>query len=436
MATVPQPTRRAKKSTLPPVAFECTMSNSLITSSGPLAPYNPAGAPIGPWQDIAEDQWDDWRWQQSHRLRRVEAIEKYIGLTPEAFQAFEACDERFHVAITPYYASLIDPNNPHCPIRAQALPQQNELLRFDFELEDPLGEEASSPAPGITHRYPDRVLFYVTHNCPVYCRHCTRKRKVSDPRTTHSLDEVAQGLDYIRNTPEVRDVLVSGGDPLTLSDDRLMNILEALARIDHVDIIRLGTRNPVTLPQRITEELAYRLRSIRSLYINTHFNHPAECTERAALALERLASAGAVLGNQMVLLRGVNDDPHTVEQLNRWLLRHRCKPYYMFQADMAEGITHFRTPLRTGVEIVDHLRGRLSGPGIPHFAIDLPGGGGKITLTPDYLQAQDGHVYWFRNGEGKTFRFVDAGAQDAPSPPSSRTQQRSPHTPTSDRSTS
>lgn len=388
------------------------MSNAFITSSQPLVPHNPSGAPIGPWHDVPLSKWDDWRWQQTHRLRRIEAIEKYIGLSPEEFAAFQACDDRFHVAITPYYASLIDPNNPLCPIRAQSLPRQEELLQFDFELEDPLGEEPALTAPGITHRYPDRVLFYVTHNCPVYCRHCTRKRKVSDPRSTHSLDEVAQGLEYIRRTPEVRDVLVSGGDPLTLSDDRLLEILEAIARIDHVDIIRLGTRNPVTLPQRITEELAYRLRSIRSLYINTHFNHPAECTERAALALERLASAGAVLGNQMVLLRGVNDDPLVVEQLNRWLLRHRCRPYYMFQADMAQGITHFRTPLRTGIDIVDHLRGRLSGPGIPHFAIDLPGGGGKITLTPNYLKARKGHVYWFRNGEGKTYRFVDAGAQD------------------------
>lgn len=395
------------------------MSDTLITSRHPIRPANPSGAPIGPWQSTAIEDWDDWRWQQSHRLRRVEAVEKYIGLSPEEFAAFEACDDRFHVAITPYYASLIDPNDPHCPIRAQALPRADELLRFDFELEDPLGEEAAETAPGITHRYPDRVLFYVTHNCPVYCRHCTRKRKVSDPRTASSLDEVAQGLEYIRRTPEVRDVLVSGGDPLTLSDDRLLEILEALARIDHVEIIRLGTRNPVTLPQRITEELAYRLRSIRSLYINTHFNHPAECTERAALALERLASSGASLGNQMVLLRGVNDDPLVVEQLNRWLLRHRCRPYYMFQADMAQGITHFRTPLRTGIDIVDHLRGRLSGLGIPHFAVDLPGGGGKITLTPEYLLAQEGDVYWFRNGDGTRYRFVDAGAQiDSDSSPS------------------
>lgn len=392
------------------------MSKTLITSSGPLTPVNPSGGPSGSWADLPESQWDDWRWQQSHRLRRVEHFEKHIGLRPEEFAAFQACDDAFHVAVTPYYASLIEEGNPNCPIRRQALPRQEELLRYDFELDDPLGEDAVNVAPGISHRYPDRVLFYVTHNCPVYCRHCTRKRKVADPLTMTSLDQVEAGLDYIRRTPQVRDVLVSGGDPLTLSDDRLLEILERLAQINHVDIIRLGTRNPVTLPQRITPELAYRLRSIRSLFIHTHFNHPAECTERAAESLNLLSSSGASLGNQMVLLRNVNDDPLVVEQLNRWLLRQRCRPYYMFQADMAVGITHFRTPLSKGVEIIDHLRGRLSGPGIPHFAVDLPGGGGKITLTPDYLIAKEGDTYWFRNGEGARYRFVDVAGPEKAAP--------------------
>lgn len=383
------------------------MSNDPITSYGPIRPQNPSGGPAGPWAALPESRWDDWRWQQSNRLRKASHFLETIGLSDDELQAFAACDERFHVAVTPYYASLITPDDPQCPIRLQALPRKEELLRYPFELEDPLGEDAAYAAPGITHRYPDRVLFYVTHNCPVYCRHCTRKRKVSDPSSTTAVDEVAAGLDYIARTPAIRDVLVSGGDPLTLSDDRLLEILEGLARIPHVDMIRLGTRNPVTLPQRITDELAYRLRSIRSLYIHTHFNHPKECTERSADALNRLASSGASMGNQMVLLKGVNDDPHVVEQLNRWLLRHRCRPYYMFQADMAVGITHFRTPLQRGIEIIDHLRGRLSGPGIPHFAVDLPGGGGKITLTPDYLLDKKGNEYTFRNGLGVPYRFTD-----------------------------
>lgn len=391
------------------------MSEPLITSSYPIQPTNPSGGPHGPWREIPVDTWDDWRWQQSHRLRRALHFEESIGLRPDERAAFEACDDAFHVAVTPYYASLINPDDPQCPIRMQALPRQEELLRYPFELDDPLGEDAVNVAPGIAHRYPDRVLFYVTHNCPVYCRHCTRKRKVADPNTMMSTDQVEAGLDYIRSNKAVRDVLVSGGDPLTLSDDRLLYILEALARIDHVDMIRLGTRNPVTLPQRITPELCYRLRAIRSLFVHTHFNHPAECTERAGEALNQLASSGASLGNQMVLLRNVNDDPLVVEQLNRWLLRHRCRPYYMFQADMAVGITHFRTPLQRGIDIIDHLRGRLSGPGIPHFAIDLPGGGGKITLTPDYLIAKEEQTYIFRNGLGETYRFVDVNEDAAPS---------------------
>lgn len=382
-------------------------NDALITSRGPILPHNPSGGPNGHWANVPHVQWDDWRWQQSNRLRKASHFIESIGLSDAELAAFASCDERFHVAVTPYYASLITPDDPLCPIRLQALPQADELIRYPFELDDPLGEEANNVAPGITHRYPDRVLFYVTHNCPVYCRHCTRKRKVSDPTSTTASDQVAEGIDYISKHPEIRDVLVSGGDPLTLSDDRLLEILEALARINHVDMIRLGTRNPVTLPQRITDELAYRLRSIRSLFLHTHFNHPKECTEAAGDALNRLASSGASLGNQMVLLRRVNDDPLVVEQLNRWLLRHRCRPYYMFQADMAVGITHFRTPLQKGIDIIDHLRGRLSGPGIPHFAVDLPGGGGKITLTPEYLLNRKGNEYLFRNGLGEAWRFVD-----------------------------
>ena len=369
---------------------------------------NPTGGPSGPWADVDVDDWGRWQWQQSHRLRRIDAIDRAIGLTDAERDAFVRCDELFRVAITPYYASLMRPGDPSCPIRLQALPQVGELVRYPFELDDPLAEEAHMPVAGVTWRYPDRVLFYVTHNCPVYCRHCTRKRKVADPSSAAARDQVEQGLEYIARTPQIRDVLLSGGDPLTLSDERLGAILESLAAIDHVEVIRLGTRNPVTLPQRITAGLCDMLRGIRPLYLHTHFNHPAECTEAAGLALERLADAGCVLGNQMVLLRGVNDDPEVVLRLNRWLLRHRCRPYYMFQCDMAAGITHFRTPLQTGIDIVDHLRGRISGMGVPHFAVDLPGGGGKITLTPDRIVARDGHRITFRNANGDRFEFVDA----------------------------
>lgn len=372
-----------------------------------LVSPNPTGGPAGPWATVDPADWNNWKWQQAHRLRRPLDFVATVGLDAREQHAFEACAQLFDVAVTPYYASLMRRGAPRCPIRIQALPDAGELLRFPFELDDPLAEEAHMPVPGITWRYPDRVLFYVTHNCPVYCRHCTRKRKVADPTTTARIDEVEEGLAFLARTPAIRDVLLSGGDPLTLSDDRLLAILERLRAMEHIEVIRLGTRNPVTLPQRITPELASRLRGIRPLYVHTHFNHPSECTDEAALALERLADAGCVLGNQMVLLRGVNDNPETVLWLNRWLLQHRCRPYYMFQSDMAPGITHLRTPIAKGLEIVDHLRGRIGGMGVPHFAVDLPGGGGKITLVPEYLVERQGNLLRFRNASGKIFEFVD-----------------------------
>ena len=244
----------------------------------------------------------------------------------------------------------------------------------------------------------------------MYCRHCTRKRKVADPGSAARADDLDAGVAYIASNADVRDVLVSGGDPLSLSDARLVGLLRRLADIPHVEVLRLGTRNPVTLPQRITDSLCAELRAIRPLYVHTHFNHPDECTALAADALDRLADAGCVLGNQMVLLKGVNDDPATVMRLNRWLLQHRCRPYYILQADMARGISHFRTPLKTGVDIIDHLRGRIGGMGVPQFVVDLPDGGGKVSLTPEYIVRREGDDVWFRNADGRLHRFVDAGS--------------------------
>ncbi len=359
------------------------------------------------WRDVPEALWDDWTWQQQNRITRLDQLEALIDLTEGEREAFIQSQGQFRVSITPYYAALMDPQDPRCPIRQQAVPQAGELEVFDFELRDPLAEEDHMPAPGITHRYPDRVLFYVIHHCPVYCRHCTRKRKVSDPTTAASRLQIEAGLDYIARTPTIKDVLLSGGDPLSLSDERLDDILGRLLAVDHVELVRIGTRNPVTLPQRVTPALAEVLRRHRPLYVHTHFNHPTECTPEAALALERLADAGCVLGNQMVLLKGVNDDAEAVLELNRWLLRHRCRPYYIFQCDMAEGITHFRTPLARGVEIIDRLRGWASGMAVPHFVIDLPGGGGKVSLLPQYRVATDGPWVTFRNFEGRLFQFHD-----------------------------
>lgn len=380
------------------------------------------------WADISQEKWEDWHWQQQNRLRTLDDLGEVIALSAEERAAFEASRGLFRVAITPHYASLMDPaegagvagsGRRACPVRLQAVPQPGELITYDFELEDPLAEEAHMPVPGITHRYPDRVLFYVSHNCPMYCRHCTRKRKVSDPTTAASRAQLEQGLEYIRRTKSARDVLISGGDPLTLSDERLGELLRALRQIEHVEVIRLGTRNPVTLPQRITPGLCEVLREARPVYLHTHFNHPKELGPDAARALRRLLDAGCVLGNQMVLLRGVNDDPETVLELNRALLTHGCRPYYMLQCDMAQGITHFRTPLRLGLEIVEYLRGRIGGMGIPDFVVDLPGGGGKIELSPDYIVSREpvepdrdagtpgGEKILFKNWAGDTFVFFD-----------------------------
>jgi lysine 2,3-aminomutase len=361
----------------------------------------------GLWGEVPQERWEDWTWQQQHRVTRLHELEALIALTEDERAAFTESQGRFKVSITPYYASLMDPDDPRCPIRQQAVPQRGELEVHDFELEDPLAEEAHMPVPGITHRYPDRVLLYVIHHCPVYCRHCTRKRKVSDPTTAASRQQVEEGLAYIARTPQVRDVLLSGGDPLSLSDERLDELLGRLLEIPHVELVRIGTRNPVTLPQRVTEALAAKLSRHRPLYVHTHFNHPRECTPEAALALRRLADAGCVLNNQMVLLKGVNDAPETVRALNLWLLRQRCQPYYMFQCDMAQGISHLRTPLSRGLEIIAALRGWSSGMAVPHFVVDLPGGGGKVTLTPEAIVAREEGWVTFRSYQGRLIRFRD-----------------------------
>lgn len=363
------------------------------------------------FEDVSPSQWSDWHWQQQNRLRTARDFEDVLELTTEERAALERSADRFRVAVTPHYVALMDRDDPNCPIRQQSIPKLGELETYPFELRDPLAEESHMPVPGITHRYPDRVLFYTSHNCPVYCRHCTRKRKVSDPTTAASRAQLEAGLAYIRDTPTVRDVLLSGGDPLTLSDERLDELLTGLRAIDHVEVIRLGTRNPVTLPQRITPALCDVLRRARPLYLHTHFNHPAELGPEAKRALRDLLDAGCVLGNQMVLLAGVNDSPEVVMTLNRELLIQGCRPYYILQCDMAEGITHFRTPLSKGLEIMRHLRGRIGGMGVPDFVVDLPGGGGKIELVPDAIvderDGPHGRTITFQNYAGETFDFVD-----------------------------
>ena len=356
---------------------------------------------------VSLQDWNDWQWQQAHRLRSANELARVVPLTADEIRACTEAAQLFPLALTPYYASLIDVGDPNDPIRRQAIPTMAELTLRRDELEDPLAEDAHMPVPGLTHRYPDRALLYSTHNCPVYCRHCNRKRKVGDPETAAPRAQLTACVEYVRQTPEIRDVLVSGGDPLTFSDERLDALLTDLRSIPHLQIIRLATRNPVTLPYRITPNLVQVLHKHQPLYVNTHFNHIAECTPSAAKALALLADTGCPLGNQMVLLKGINDDPHMVLRLNQWLLAHRCRPYYMFQCDSAQGLSHFRTPLATGLAILEALRGWTSGLAVPHYVVDLPHGGGKVPLVPEYIVARDRDKVTFRNYRGDHFTYVE-----------------------------
>jgi lysine 2,3-aminomutase len=328
-----------------------------------------------------------------------------IRVTPDERRAAVETESEFRMSITPYYAALMDPDDPSCPIRLQSVPTMGEMQIAPADLEDPLAEERDMPVRGITHRYPDRVLFYTTHNCPVYCRHCTRKRKVADPTSAAAKKQIEDGLAYIASHPEIRDVVISGGDPLSLSDERLDYILGRLRAIPHVEIFRLGTRNLVTLPQRVTDDFVYMLRRHHPVYVNTHFNHPRECTAEAFEAARKLADAGCIIGNQMVLLKGVNDDPRTVIELNHKLLMMRIRPYYIYQCDLAKGISHFRTPIETGIRIMEALRGHTSGLAVPHFVVDAPQGGGKIPVSPEYVLHREGKRWTFRNYAGKTYTY-------------------------------
>ncbi len=364
--------------------------------------------PPGPrsvWKDVPEEQWNDWHWQQRERVTTLAQLEKVLRLTDDERRAVVETDAEFHMGITPYYAALMDPDDPGCPIRLQSVPTMGELFASPEDLEDPLAEDRDMPVPGITHRYPDRVLFYTTHNCPVYCRHCTRKRKVADPTSAAAKKQVEDGLAYIEQHPRIRDVVISGGDPLSLSDDRLDYVLGRLRAIPHVEIFRLGTRNLVTLPQRVTDDFARMLRRHHPVYVNTHFNHPKECTAEAFEAARKLADAGCVIGNQMVLLKGVNDDARTVMELNHKLLLMRIRPYYIYQCDLAKGISHFRTPIETGRRIIRALRGHTSGLAVPHFVVDAPHGGGKIPVHPDYVVRHEGKRWVFRNYAGKEYAY-------------------------------
>lgn len=352
------------------------------------------------WENVSEEDWNDWKWQVRNRVTDVDVLREIINLTEQEEKDIGEVLEKFRVGITPYYASLMDPEDPNCPIRMQAVPTILEAHMGESDLEDPLDEDADSPVPGLTHRYPDRVLFLVTDQCSMYCRHCTRRRFAGQHDMGVPRDRLDAAIEYIRNTPQVRDVLLSGGDCLLVSDDVLEYIIKELRTIPHVEIIRLGSRTPVVLPQRITDDLCNMLKKYHPIWLNTHFNHPKELTEEAKAACEKLANAGIPLGNQSVLLRGINDCTHIMKDLVHGLVKMRVRPYYIYQCDLSTGIEHFRTKVSKGIEIIEALRGHTSGYAVPTFVVDAPGGGGKIPVMPQYLISSSATKVVLRNYEG------------------------------------
>lgn len=347
--------------------------------------------------------WRDWKWQISHSIKDISTFENLTGIRFSEKERNELHETlmKFPLSITPYYLSIIDKNNyANDPVFRQAFPSPSELVISQCDHADPLHEDADSPAPGVTHRYPDRVLFHISNVCAMYCRHCTRKRKVGDRDSIPGREEIMKGLDYIRQTPVVRDVLLSGGDPLMLPDDYLDWILTELSKIPHVQVVRIGTRMPVVLPYRITDELVAMLKRHHPLWLNTHFNHPRELTPSAKEALAKLANAGIPLGNQTVLLAGVNDCPLIIKSLVQKLVENRVRPYYLYQCDLSEGLSHFRTTVGKGMEIMESLIGHTSGFAVPTYVIDAPGGGGKIPVMPNYLITLATNKVVLRNYEG------------------------------------
>ncbi len=349
------------------------------------------------------DFWNDWKWQASHAIRDIETVEKILGikLPEDEKRQIQKTIDIFPMSITPYYLSLIDAQDyKNDPIFKQAFPDVRELSIANYDMKDPLAEDEDSPVLGITHRYPDRVLFHISNVCAMYCRHCTRKRKVGDRDCIPSKDQMKKGIDYIKSNTGIRDVLLSGGDPFMLSDELLDWVLSELDKIDHIEVVRIGTRTPVVLPQRITKELVEVLQKHGTIWINTHFNHPKEMTTSSRIALEKLAFAGIPIGNQSVLLADVNDCPRIMKKLVHKLVQNRVRPYYLYQCDLSEGLEHFRTPVGKGIEIMECLRGHTSGFSVPTFVIDAPGGGGKIPVMPNYLISWSTNKVILRNYEG------------------------------------
>ncbi len=371
-----------------------------------------------PWARFgaSASDWHDWRWQMRHALKSADDFGPYVRLTADEEAGIRDTAGVFRLAVTPYYLSLIDPDNPFCPVRMQSIPVRNEGRIRPGELRDPLGEDPHRPVPAVVHKYPDRVLLLATDRCSVYCRHCTRRRITGGAEPEFDRVALRQAGEYLRGHPEVRDVLISGGDPLLLSTPRLVELLEMVRGAPHVEIVRIGTRMPVCCPMRVDSELAQALRRFHPLFVVTHFNHPKELTPEARRSCESLVDAGIPVENQTVLLRRLNSSARTIADLNQRLLTVRVRPYYLHQCDVAEGLEHLRTPVEKGIEILDALRGWTSGLAVPHFAVDLPGGGGKVTLQPQYLVAVGRDTWTFRNYRGERFEYPQPEERDCACP--------------------
>ena len=357
--------------------------------------------------NVTDEQWNDWKWQVKNRIETLEELNKYIKLTEEEQEGVRKSLQTLRMAITPYYLSLIDPNDPNDPVRRQAIPTEAETHISAADLQDPLHEDEDSPTPGLTHRYPDRVLLLITDMCSMYCRHCTRRRFAGQNDCESPSERIQKAIDYIAKTPTVRDVLLSGGDALMVNDEMLESIIQRLRAIPHVEIIRIGSRTPVVCPQRITDNLVNMLKKYHPIWLNTHFNHPNEMTPDASVALAKLANAGIPLGNQTVLLRGVNDCVHVMKRLVHLLVKNRVRPYYIYQCDLSMGLEHFRTPVSKGIEIIEGLRGHTSGYAVPTFVVDAPGGGGKTPVMPNYVISQSPRKVILRNFEGVITTYTE-----------------------------
>lgn len=362
---------------------------------------------IDVYKDVDEEIWEDWHWQIKNRIQAKEELAQIINLTDEEEDGIRRSDGRLAMAITPYWASLMDASDANCPIRRQAVPLAAEFKKYPHEMVDPCAEDRDSPVPGLVHRYPDRVLFIATEQCAMYCRHCTRRRLVGGKSLSLFSKRLDTAADYIKANKKIRDCLISGGDPLMLEDNQLEEIIKKFRAIPNIEFLRIGTRVPVTLPMRVNEQLVAMLKKYKPIWISIHLNHPKELTPDVLRALDLLSDNGFPLGSQTVLLKGVNDRPTIMKKLMQQMLIARVRPYYIYHCDLARGTAHFRTSIYAGINIVEKLRGYTSGYAVPTYVVDAPGGGGKIPVGPNYLISQNKSRYTFRNYKGKIYKYIE-----------------------------